>query len=135
VDDSGMRMPPFEPQRDVAVDLVEVRAPADQLIDPMRCLPDHHLDDFRIAKAFAGRKCIGDVVVKPVVGIKDARDAPLGIVAVAFAHLVLGNDEYAELLGDAQGAAKPRDAPADDQYVGKMMRKLFEVKAHEIPAW
>ena len=34
VDDPGVRMAPFAAQGDVAVDLVEVRAPVDQLADP-----------------------------------------------------------------------------------------------------
>ena len=54
---------------------------------------------------------VGDVVVEPVVGIEHAGDAPLGVVAVALAHLVLGDDQHAVLLGDAQCGTGTRRCP------------------------
>ena len=134
VDDPGMRMPPFQAQRDMAVDLVEMSSPPDQLADPVGCLAHNHLDDFRIAQALARRERIGDVVVEPVVGIEHARDAPLGIVAVALAQLVLGHDEHAVMLGDAQSAAKSGNPAADDQNIGEMVRKVPQVEGDEVPA-
>ena len=93
--------PPSSPSADLAVDLVEVGAPVDQLADPVGRLAHDHLDDFGIAQALAGRQRVGDVVVEAVLGIEHAGDAPLGVVAVALAHLVLGHDQ------DAVGSGMP----------------------------
>ena len=134
VDDPRVRVAPFAAQGDVAVDLVEVRAPVDQLADPVGRLADDHLDDLGVAQPLAGRQRVGDVVVEPVLGIEHAGDAPLGVVAVALADLVLGDDQHAIRLGDAQRSPEARDAAADDQDIGEVMRQLFGVKAHEIPA-
>ena len=57
-------------QRDVAVDLVKMRAPIDQLADPRGRFADDHFDHVGIAEALASRQGVGDVVVKPVVGIE-----------------------------------------------------------------
>ena len=124
VGDPGVRVAPFAAQRDVAVDLVEVRAPVDQLADPDGRLADDHLDDFGIAEALAGRQGVGDVVVEPVLGVEDPGDPPLGVVAVALAHLVLGHDQDAIAFGDAQRGPEPRDPAADDQDIGEVMRQL-----------
>ena len=111
VHDPRVRMPPFQPQQDLAVSLVEVRAPSDQLADPAGRLAHHHLDNFRIAEAFAGRQSVGDVAVESVVRIEHARNAPLGVVAIALAHLILGDNQHPVRLGDAQSAPKPAIPP------------------------
>ena len=85
VDDPRVRVASFASQGDVAVDLVEVGAPVDQLADADRRLAYDHLDDVRVAQALAGREGVGDVVVEAVLGVEDAGDPPLGVVAVALA--------------------------------------------------
>ena len=95
VDDPRVRVAPFAAQGDVAVDLVEMRAPVDQLADPIGCLADDHLDDLGVAEPLAGGQRVGDVVVEPVLGVEDAGDPALGVVAVALADLVLGDDQHA----------------------------------------
>ena len=66
------------------------------------CLADDHLDDLGVAQPLAGRQRVGDVVVEPVLGVEHAGDPSLGVVAVALAHLVLGDDQHAIRLGDPQ---------------------------------
>ena len=134
VGDPCVRVAPFAPQGDVAVDFVEMRPPVDQLADPAGCFADDHLDDLGVAQALAGRQRVGDVVVKPVVGIEHAGDAPLGVVAVALAHLVLGDGEHAVIARGFPAQTETRDPAADDQHIGEMMRKFFGVKADEVPA-
>ena len=115
VGDPRVRVAPFAAQGDVAVDLVEMRPPVDQLADPLGCFADHHLDDVGVAQSLAGRQRVGDVVVKPVLGIEHPGDAPLGVVAVALAHLVLGDGQHAIRLGNPQRGPEARDPAADDQ--------------------
>ncbi len=98
------------------------------------CFAHDHLDDLGVAQALAGRQRVGDVVVEPVFGVEHAGNAPLGVVAVAFAHLVLGHDQHAVRLGNAQRGPEAGDAAADDQHVGEMMRQFSRVEAHEITA-
>ena len=102
VDDPGVRVAPFAAQGDVAVDLVEVGAPVDQLADPVGCLADDHLDDLGVAQPLAGGQRVGDVVVEAVLGVEDPGDPSLGVMAVALADLVLGDDQDAIALGDPQ---------------------------------
>ncbi len=108
VDDPGVRVASFAAQGDVAVDLVEMRAPVDQLADPHGCLADDHLDDLGVAEPLAGRQRVGDVVVEPILGVEDPGDAPLGVVAVALADLVLGDDQHAIRLGNPQCGPEAR---------------------------
>src|SRR5206468_12317486 len=48
MDDPGVRVSPFAGQGDLAVDLVEVRPPLDQLGDPPGRLADDQLDDLGV---------------------------------------------------------------------------------------
>ena len=134
VDDSGVRMAPFAAQGDVAVDLVEVGAPLDQLADPDRGLADHHLDDLRVAEPLARGQGVGDVVVEAVLGVEDSGDPPLGVLAVALAHFVLGDDQDAIAIGDAQRRPEARDPAADDQHIGEVVRQLAGIEPHEVAA-
>ncbi len=134
VDDPGVRMAPFKAQGDVAVDLVEVGTPFDQLADPDGCLADHHLDDLRVAEPLARRKGVGDVVVEAILGVEDSRDPTLGVLAVALTHFILGHDQDAIALGDAQRRAEARDPSADDQYVGEMVRQFPGIEPHKVAA-
>ena len=102
VRDPGVRVAAFAPQRDPAVNLVEMRSPADQLADSLGCFPDHHLDDLEVAQSLAGGQRVGDMVVELVFRVEDPGDSPLGVVAVALADLVLGHDEGPELIGNAK---------------------------------
>ena len=124
--------PPSRPSATLAVDLVEVGAPADQLADPLGCLADDHLDDLGVAQPLAGGEGVGDVVVEVVLGVEDAGDPALGVVAVALADLVLGDDQDAELVGDAERRAEAGDAAADDQDVGEVVGQLAGVEADEV---
>ncbi len=78
VGDPRVRVAPFAAQGDLAVDLVEMGSPVDQLADPLGRLANDHLDDLGVAKALAGRQRVGDVVVKPVLGDRGRRRCPLG---------------------------------------------------------
>ena len=111
VHDPGVRVPAFESQRHMAVDLIEVGAPLDQLTDPDRCLADDHLDDLGIAEPLAGSQGVGDVVVEAIFGVEDPGDPALGVLAVALADLVLGHDEDAISVGDPEHDRKPAIPP------------------------
>ena len=131
VDDPGVRVPPFERQRDLAVHLIEVRPPLDQLGDPPRRLADDHGDDLGVAEPLARRDRVGDVVVEGVLGIEHARDPPLGVGAVALPDLVLGDDQDPVRLGDPERRAEAREPSADDEDVGEVVRQLTRVEAHQ----
>ena len=59
VDDAGVAVAPFAAERDAAGLLVEVRAPLDQLLDPLGGLADDHLDDLGVAERAAGDERVG----------------------------------------------------------------------------
>ena len=54
VHNAAMAMPSLLGERDLAVFQVEVRAVGDQLANVLGRLADNHIDDFRVAKSFAG---------------------------------------------------------------------------------
>ena len=120
--------PPSRVEGDLAVDLVEVRPPLDQLGDPPRGLADDQLDDLGVAQPLAGGEGVGDVVLEVVLGVEDAGDPPLGVGAVALADLVLGDDQDPVRLGDAEGRAEAGEAAADDQDVGEVVRQVLGVE-------
>jgi hypothetical protein len=72
------------------------------------------------------------VVLKPVVGAQHARNAALGIAAVGFLQLVLGDDERGQARIDRHRGAKPRNSAADHQHVDKVMRDALRVKGDQV---
>ena len=131
VDDAGVLCPPSRRQGELAVVLVEVRAPRDQLGDPPRRLADDQLDDLAVAEPLAGGERVVDVVLEVVLGVEHAGDAALGVGAVALADLVLGDDQDPVRLGNPERRAQPGEAAADDQHVGEVVRQLTRVEAHQ----
>ena len=112
VSDSRVRVAPFEAQGDMAIHLIEMRSPVDQLTDTLGRFAHHHFDDLGVAKSLTGRQGVGDVVVKPVLGVKDPGDAPLRVVAVALAHPSLVNREHTIRIRDSQrGPETPQSTP------------------------
>ena len=95
VDDPRMRMAPFAGQGHLAVDLVEVGAPGDQLVDPRGGLADHQRHDLGVTQPPARRQGVGDVVLEVVLGIEHTGDPPLGIRTIALADLFLGDNQNA----------------------------------------
>ena len=61
--------------------LVEPRAPGDQFTDAGRGLAHHRIHHIGVAKPAAGGQGVSDVIVEPILGIDDARDASLGPLA------------------------------------------------------
>ena len=134
VDDPSVRMAPFAAEGDMAVDLVEVSAPFDQLADPDGCLADHHLDDLLVAEPLARGEGVGDVVVESILWVEDSRDSPLGVLAVALAHLILGHDQDAIPIGDSQRSAEARNSSANDEDIGEVVWQLPGIEPHKVAA-
>ena len=90
--------------------------------DPPGRLADDQFDDLGVAEPLAGGEGVGDVVLEVVLGVEHPGDPPLGVGAVALADLVLGHDQHPVRLADAERHPKPRQAAADDQDVGEVVR-------------
>jgi hypothetical protein len=114
-------MPSLATEQEPAVDLIEMSAPADQLVDSIRRFAHDHLDDLGIAESLASGEGIGDVVVEAVLRVQNPGDSSLSIVAVAFTDLVLGHDEGPELIGNAKRGTKTGNPASDDEYVSEMV--------------
>ena len=99
MDDAAMAVAAFARQGELAVLLVEVGAPVDQVVDLVGRLAHHHFDDVAIAEAAAGRQRVLDVVLEAIFRRQNAGDAALGIVAVALLDVVLGDDEDVQAGG------------------------------------
>ena len=119
MDDAAVAVAALAGQRELAVLLVELGAPADQLVDLLRRLADDHLDDLAVAQAGAGDERVLDVVLEAVLRRQHAGDAALGVGAVALLDAVLGDDEHVEVRRHLEGGPQPGDAAADDQDVGE----------------
>ena len=132
MNDAMMAVSPFAAQRERAGFEIEMRAPADQLMDAVGRFADHHFDDRRIAKLAAGRERVGDVVFKAVFRVDNAGDASLGELAVRFLEVVLGDHEDRELRIDGDRRPQPGQPAADDQHVGERMRYPLGMERDEI---
>ncbi len=132
MDDAAMAVAPFARQGEMALFLVEMRAPVDQGRDLPRRLAHHHFDDVAMAQTAAGRERVLDMVLEAVFRRHDARDAPLGIIAVALLNLVLGDDEHVNARRHRQRRTQTRDAAADDEDVGENVRRLLRIELHQI---
>ena len=74
-------------------------------------LADDQLDDLGVAEPLAGGQGVGDVVVELVFRVENPGDSALGVVAVALADLVLGDDQDPVRLGNAQRGRRPAMPP------------------------
>ena len=136
VHDAGVRVASFTTQGHAAIlqIVIEMGAPADQLVDPLRGFPHHQIHDLGAAQTLAGGQRIGDVVIKPVLRVKHPGDSALRVVAVAFAYLVLGDHENAMRGLQPERCAQAGDPTSDHQNVGEVMRKLLGVETHQVAA-
>ena len=132
VDDAAVAVAALAGQGQLAVFLVELRAPVDQVVDLVGRFADHHLDDGAIAQAGAGGQRVLDVVLEAVLRRQHAGDAALGVVAVALLNVVLGDDQDVEVGRHFQGRAQARDAGADDQDVGEEVRRLLGAELNQV---
>ena len=130
--DAAMAVAAFARQGDLAFFLVEMRAPADQVIDLIGGFADDHLDDVGIAQAAAGVERVFDVVLEVVLGRHHAGDAALGPGAVAVLDAFFGDDEDIEIARGLECRAQPRDAGADDENIREKVRRPLGVELHEV---
>jgi hypothetical protein len=132
MDDAAFAVAAFAAEDDAAGLLVEVRAPVDQLLNPLGRLADDHLDDFLIAKRAAGDERVADVQFEAVFGIEHARNPALGIAAVRLVDRVLRHHQHAQPRIDRISRPQARQAAANDQHIRKEMRQLAGVERDEI---
>ncbi len=92
--DAVVTVPAFARQSQALAGMVELHAPVDQLLDPLRRLANHVLDHLPIAQRSAGHKRVLNVILEPVRRIQDPRNAALGHVAVGLHDAVLGNHHH-----------------------------------------
>ena len=110
VDDAVVAVAALAAQGQAASDRVEVRAPADQFLDPLRGLADHPLHDLGIAERAAGLERVGYVVFETVFRIDHARNAALGVGAIGDLQAVLGDDQDREAADRRPGRRGSRPA-------------------------
>ena len=90
---------------------VELRAPGDQLVDPLGGLADDVFDHLPVAQLAAGLQRVGHVVLEAVLRIEDRGDASLGMGAVGLPQASLVQHQDRELRVDGQGRAQPARPP------------------------
>jgi len=117
MDDPAMAVPALARQREMSLLFVEVRPPADEVVDLAGRLAHDHLNHVSMAQAAAGRQRVLDVILEAVLRRHDPRDAALSIGAAALLHLVLGNDEHVERCRYLQSGPQAGDAGADHEHV------------------
>ena len=132
VNDTAMAMAAFARQGKFAVFEVEYRPEADQIVDLVGRFADDHFDSVAIAQAGPGDKRIVNVVFEAVLGRKNARDAALGIGAIAFAQRVLGDDVHIEIGGDFERCPNAGNARANDEDVRKLVDRTAGVERNEV---
>ena len=108
--------------------------PADQIVYLVGRLADHQLDDAPFAQAGTGAQGILDVILETVLGGHHARDAALGIIAVALLNAILGHDQDVEIRWNLEGGPQAGDARADHENVAEEMRGLLWAKGNQISA-
>ena len=123
VDDPPVAVPALPGEGQVAVLLVELGAPVDELFDLARGLPHHQLDHRPVAQAVAGDEGVFDVVLEPVLRGQHAGDAALGVGTVALGDAVLGDHQHVEVGRHRQGGPQPGQPGPHHQHVGEAMRR------------
>jgi len=94
---------------------LEVRPQAQQALDQARTGLDHPAHHVLVAETIARREGVLDVQLEIVQRGEHGGDSPLGVVRVAFAGVLLGDDPDRALRGREQGKLQPRDPGSDDQ--------------------
>src|SRR5581483_9957063 len=82
MDDAAMAMAALARQRQAAIFLVELRAPADQVVDLPGSFANNELHDLAVAQAGARLQRVLDVILEAVLRRHHASDPALGIIAV-----------------------------------------------------
>ena len=132
MDDAVVAVAAFASQGQLSAGLVELGAPGDQFLDPLRGLADHLLDDRPVAQRAAGLERVADMVLEAVFGVHDAGDAALGVGAVRYGESILGDHQHRQPRIDGQGRPQAGQAAADDQHVGEEVRHMFGMERNEI---
>ena len=133
VNDAAMAVAAFARQGEMAFFLVEMRAPADQVVDllaaprgpPVSTMSRSHRPPPAVMRVL-------DMVLEAILRRQHAGDAALGVGAVALLEAVLGDDEHVEVRGHLQRGPQAGDAGADDEDVGENVRRLLGIELHQI---
>src|SRR5215471_13266939 len=98
MNDAAMAVPAFARKSEMPIFLIELGAPAHEVVDLRRRFTDHHFDHGAVAQPCPCGKGVLNVVLETVFRGEDARDAALGIAAIALLDIVFGDDENAEMV-------------------------------------
>ena len=132
VNDAPVAVPAFAGERELAIFLVELRAPRDELLDLRGRLADDEFDDLAIAQPVARDERVFDVVLEAILRREHAREPALGVGAVALGDAVLRDDEDGEVCRDFERRAQARDAGADHEHVGEAVERVAGVERDEV---
>ena len=133
VNDSMMAVAPLAPELERTVALVELRAPADQFGDPGRSLADDRINHVLVAETAACSEGVGHVVVETVLGIDDARDAPLRPLARRILQGILRDGRYGKPTVDGQRRPQPGQPTPEYEHVREAVRHAFRPERNQVP--
>ena len=122
VDDPAMTVPSFARQGQMSFFLIEVCAPANQVVDLFGRLAHHHLDNVAMAQIAPRLDGVLDMVFKPILGRHHSRDAALGVGTGTLAQRILGQDKHLKGGRNLQHGPHPGDARAEHDNVGEDVR-------------
>jgi len=135
VDDAGARVAALPGAVEAARLPVEACAEGDQLVDALRPLANHGLDDLAVAKSLAHGHGVADVILEGVGLREHDRDPALRVVGVALAEVVLADKDDACVVCGGERGPQPRNPAAYDQHIGEAVGEFAAVEPHEEAAW
>ena len=131
--DPMMAVPPLASQFEAAVALVKLRAPGDQLGNPLRRLAHHRLHHIGMAQPAAGGERVGDMVVKSIFRVDHPGDATLRPLAGGGAQVVFRHHGDVEFRGHRQRRSQAGEPAPKDEHVGETVRHPLGTKRGQIP--
>ena len=133
VDDPVVAVPPFPPQFEQAVTLVELCPPGDQLGDPLWRLAHDRIDHPVVTQPDAGHERVGDMVIEAILWIDDPRDPPLCPLARRSQKIVLRDDGDRKRRVDRQRGTEPGHTSPEDEDVGETVLDSLRTEGDEVP--
>ena len=131
--DPMMAVPPLASQFEAAVALIKLRAPGDQLGNPLRRLAHHRLHHIGMAQPAAGGERVGDMVVKSIFRVDHPGDATLRPLAGGGAQVVFCDHGDGEFRGHRQRGSQAGEPTPQDEHVGETVRHSLGTKRGQIP--
>jgi hypothetical protein len=128
VDNPLLAVTTFAAECPISIFTIKLGSPANQFLDSLGGLSDHHVYDRLVAKIPPRRQRVIYVMLEAIVGIQNTGDSSLRIRAVGLPQNVLRDDERGKVWINRIGSSQARNTAAYHQNVGESVEGTTRIE-------